>query len=202
MAVLYLSTVDPSAEIYEQILPRGFLAGSLCYKREEDRARSLCCRYLLFEHLKKEGLHPEEDRILWVRGEKPALEKTPLQFSFSHSGRLSAVLVDESFCGVDVELVRMIDADRLAARMLLEKDLEAFLSAPDKNVRFIELFTKMEAKGKYMGTGLVHQKVALADLSEVKTKKAALGEERYCLSYLAKKEPQIVLTGEGLFLEE
>ena len=203
MAVLYLAEVDFSSdEVYLKDLPSGFLFGSEGYKRAEDRSRSLCCRWLLYSHLKKEGFRTADERILYKRGEKPLLEKAPLQFSFSHSGSLSALLIDRSPCGVDVEAVRHLDADRLASRMLEEEDYRAFSLSEDKNRDFIALFTKMEARGKCLGTGLLRKRVSLAELSAVKTQKLSCNGEEYFLSYLSKEDPQIFLVGENIAFEK
>ncbi len=74
-----------------------------------------------------------------------------LYFSLSHTHGLTIIALGDSEVGVDVEKIRK--ADLRVARRFLKEEAD-YITAPDSDRRFFEVWTKKEAFLKYKGTGL------------------------------------------------
>lgn len=98
-----------------------------------------------------EGLHMlGADVLPEVRfdpGGKPRFTDSLLHFSLSHSGKLAAVLISETPCGVDIELVCPEIAARLRERCLSDAERA-------RDCDFFELWTQKECIAKLDGSGM------------------------------------------------
>jgi 4'-phosphopantetheinyl transferase len=102
-------------------------------------ARQAAVRAILAQ---RTGSVPEQVPIVRSRHGKPALAGRPdLRFSVSDSGDLALVALARHDVGIDIERIR----DRPAARRAAELGVE----------RFFERWTRTEASGKALGTGLL-----------------------------------------------
>ena len=74
-----------------------------------------------------------------------------LHVSVSHSGGLWACVVSDRPCGLDLQEVRPVAADRLAERFFMESEAAYIKEAGLTG--FYELWTRREALAKYTGLG-------------------------------------------------
>ena len=89
---------------------------------------------------------------------KPVFTDSPLHFSLSHSGKFAAVLLSDAPCGVDVELAREPVEERLARRVLTERERAAGLD-------FYDVWTRKECVGKLDGRGLRALETEISDFA-------------------------------------
>ena len=76
-------------------------------------------------------------------------------FNLSHSGALVAAAFGDARVGIDIQLHDgKIDLPRLAARFFSAEERQTLAVADSAADTFFELWTKKEALGKYLGTGL------------------------------------------------
>lgn len=204
MAKIYIAQVDFSENApYASLLHEGFLKGAERYKRAEDRARSFCCRWLLFSHLQKEGVDPTALVLSNTDLGKPFVCLQNFHFSFAHSGALSVLMVNDRSCGVDVEAVRRgKDTDGLAKRVLSERELDTYFSSKNKEEAFTAFFTKKEAEGKRQGTGILPRMAGEIDVSNTMTVRLFCREEVYFLSYAPALDCETILMEPDLKLEK
>ena len=198
MDTLYVAQVDfLSADRYLAEIPVGFRLRAEKYRRKDDRARSLCCLWLLCAHLRGQGIHPEKLTFSVTDRGKPVLSLENLHFSFSHSRDLASVLLSQSPCGVDVEGVRPeLDTDRLAEKLFSTEELAAYRASDDKKGFFTALFTKKEAEGKRRGTGVFPHQMAEIPVDDCRTERFFCGGSTYYLSVAPRKtDLQTILVG-------
>jgi len=110
------------------------------------RAASLSAWNLLAEALRQSGVRPLPC-VCFTKQGKPCFENHPLHFSLSHSGRLAAVLLSDSPCGVDIERIRPEAAQKLRDRCLSPRE-----KACDTD--FFTFWTRKECLGKFSGEGI------------------------------------------------
>jgi 4'-phosphopantetheinyl transferase len=128
---------------------------------EADRQRSLvgraCLRLLLGEIL---NLPANKLRFEYSEFGKPRLVPTQeqhLRFNLSHSGDLILVAITKGRAvGVDVERIRSVDIDGVAARFFSINEYErlALLTGPGRYEAFYTCWTRKEAYLKARGEGL------------------------------------------------
>lgn len=111
------------------------------------RTASLSAWNLLAEALRQNGVCPLP-RVRFTERGKPCFENSPLHFSLAHSGKLAAVLLSDSPCGVDVERIRPDTARKLLDRCLSPREKEC------TGVDFFTFWTRKECIGKYSGQGV------------------------------------------------
>ncbi|MBR1457261.1 MAG: 4'-phosphopantetheinyl transferase superfamily protein [Oscillospiraceae bacterium] len=92
-------------------------------------------------------------RIEVQPGGKPRLTESPLCFSLSHSGDLSACAVADRPIGLDIQM-NTAYRERLAARCFTEEERRILLSSPDRDYAFTMLWTLKESYLKAIGCGL------------------------------------------------
>ena len=73
--------------------------------------------------------------------------------SVSHSEDTFALLVSDWEAGLDIQYARNAKTDRIAARYFTQDETEQ-IADDETGDRFFELWTRKEAYGKYVGTGL------------------------------------------------
>jgi 4'-phosphopantetheinyl transferase len=133
------------------------------FRFERDRRRYIVARarlrQLLAAHL---DVRPECVEFRYGANGKPALAPrftaTGWHFNVSHCGELAVfALSSEGEVGVDVEAIREVrDADAIAARVFSRRENDAYraLSADEKPLAFLQLWTRKEACVKLLGEGL------------------------------------------------
>ena len=104
----------------------------------------------------RSGVNYKEISFKASRTGKPFLTGFPYyEFSISHTRNAVVAAVSDKPVGVDVERIRDIDIG-ITKRVFSDNELAALDTAPDKNLKFFELWTKKEALVKYHGTGLTN----------------------------------------------
>ncbi|MGX8773866.1 MAG: 4'-phosphopantetheinyl transferase family protein [Bacillota bacterium] len=73
--------------------------------------------------------------------------------SVSHSEGTFALLVSDREAGLDIQYARKVKTEKIAARYFTAEEAE-YAAADETAGRFFELWTRKEAYGKYLGTGL------------------------------------------------
>lgn len=104
------------------------------------------------------------------------------EFSLSHSADAVAVAVSCLPVGVDIELVRPLPCEKLAAKILTEEETEVFLRSDEKvRERYIfERWTRKESSFKRSGEALFSQ--TDADGADFYTKRIERSGRSYVLS--------------------
>ena len=131
----------------------------------EDRRDFASAHALLRQSLSLySDINPEDWRFKVAANGKPFILRTgnqrqkPFSFSLSHTRGLVACAIGTQLAmGVDVEsLDRMVDIDSIAPLCLSSSELNALMRcpAPERQIRFIELWVLKEALVKARGTGL------------------------------------------------
>jgi 4'-phosphopantetheinyl transferase len=88
---------------------------------------------------------------------KPLLRNDPgLHFSISHSHDVSMIAVTHvAAVGVDVEQKRVVpNAEIILRRFFAHEDIDAILSGDDRDLRFMEAWTRAEARVKVRGASI------------------------------------------------
>lgn len=88
---------------------------------------------------------------------KPDIEKLPLHFNLSHSGRLAVCGISDQVLGVDIQEMRSGGHRRLWERFFTEEEkglLRRCGSAEEEEMLFYRFWTAKEAYGKLTGRGL------------------------------------------------
>jgi 4'-phosphopantetheinyl transferase len=109
-------------------------------------------------------INPEDWRFKVAANGKPFIlrngkqRQKPFSFSLSHTrGLVACAIATQLDMGIDVErLDRMVDIDAMAPLCLSSSELDALrrCPAPERQIRFIELWVLKESLVKATGTGL------------------------------------------------
>ncbi len=184
MERIYICAVDcQREEELAALLPPSFLKSAQKHRRSGDRAAALACRRLLREHLEGLGVDPYTLSLLKSEQGKLYLPLEGVHFSFAHSGGLSLLLVSDTPCGGDLEVVEEEkDREEIAKRLFSMEELEGYLLSEDKPLFFTTLWTKKEAEGKRAGTGVFPDLLKELDVSGCESHLLLYGGRRYCLS--------------------
>lgn len=92
---------------------------------------------------------------------KPYVEGLPVHFNVSHSENLWLCMVGESPCGIDIQVARDCDYEKIA-----EKHFDVVEQAYVKLMGltgFFQIWTRREAYGKYTGEGFYGKMPAFMD---------------------------------------
>ena len=112
-----------------------------------------------------------------------------LYFSVSHSGRCVAIAVDTVEVGIDVEMIRKKDIDKLSERFFSEGEQAYFSKKENKPSAFTEIWTRKEAYLKCKGTGISEDLSAFDTTSDdLKTYLYSANIGEYFLSVCSKTE--------------
>lgn len=113
-----------------------------------DKEHTEAGRLLLKEVLKKYGIYDYEIKY-GCRG-KPYIDG--VHFSISHSGRLIAVMISDSECGVDVQQIRAV-SEKTMRRVCNERELEKINNAKNREQCFCKIWAAKESHVKMTGMG-------------------------------------------------
>lgn len=117
-----------------------------------DKKRSLMAGYLLRGALSEFGLSDSD--VCFNSHGKPILRDAGLFFSISHSGDKAFVVLSDHEIGCDVEMIRDIDAIRLAQRFFAPEEVSYLTASADIEGEFFRIWTLKEAYIKCRGEGL------------------------------------------------
>ncbi len=97
---------------------------------------------------------------------KPYVEDTDFYFNISHSGSYVVLVTGKCELGVDIQERKPVEAEAMAKRFFTGKEYEALLASEEKEKLFYKLWTRKEAYGKWLGSGLSEQ-VLKTDMLEL-----------------------------------
>lgn len=125
------------------------------YRFPKEKKQSLYAALLLpFACTDQYDLPFAEVDPIWPAKGKPFLHSHPeIHFSIAHSGNCAAVAVSDEEIGLDAELIAKAPMKALK-RAFSEEEANQILSSDDPNLEFFRIWTRKEAYGKYLGTGL------------------------------------------------
>ncbi len=128
------------------------------YRFSKDKKHSLYASLLLsFACTDQYDLAFDEIDPIWPGSGKPVLRSHPeIHFSISHSGGCAAVAVSDAEIGLDAELIGKAPVNVLK-RAFCPAEIRQIQSADDPDPEFFRIWTRKEAYGKYLGTGLSSQ---------------------------------------------
>lgn len=85
---------------------------------------------------------------------KPYFKNYPYYFNLSHSGNYVACALSEREVGMDLQIHRATDSERLAGRYFSLAEVDALQRAGDRPAFFFRLWARKEAYGKLTGKGI------------------------------------------------
>lgn len=163
------------------------------FRFEDDKKRTVVGEMLARQGITEWCGVPEESIAFEIAEHgKPYAKDLDIEFNISHSADMVICVVDTRPVGVDIEKIRPVDLNT-AKRIFIEEETRyVFGFIPDTEdynhylndvvlQRFFELWTRKEAYGKLVGTGLFAETNATAI---VKT----WIEDGYCISVADAKQ--------------
>ena len=91
-----------------------------------------------------------ESEVLYTAQGKPYLEKGEKHFSISHSGEMVIMAFSDSPVGIDIELIKNRDYQKISQKYFIEQEQSRISSLES----FLVVWTKKESFLKYTGDGL------------------------------------------------
>lgn len=163
---VWQAALDCSPEIVEsftQILDADEISRAARFHFARDRGRFIAARGILRKLLARYlGREACELKFLYGPRGKPSLEPrdaiTAIRFNISHSQGLGILAFSRiSELGVDVEQVRIINAEEIAERFFSPEELAELLALPRdaRTEGFFRCWTRKEAYVKALGDGLL-----------------------------------------------
>lgn len=143
----------------QEILTYTDISKARRFIHQADHNRYLTARIFLFGWLKKEKIHRSEKLNLSYNSfGKPFLPGIEIQFNWTHSGDMIALILSSVDCGIDIELDTgkvLYDYQSLCTELELnwldQKQRDTGVSG---NMCFMDLWTAKESVVKAKGTGL------------------------------------------------
>ncbi len=150
-------------------LPEARRAELLRFHEPADFSRSLLAELSVrLEIMQTLRVFGDDIRILRGKNQKPRLQNFPdFHFNISHSGEFAVCAFDRFPVGVDVEKVRPIDSQKLAARLFSPRERAALGKEPDPLAAFFRLWTAKESVIKQRGSTLARDLKGLEVLDGV-----------------------------------
>ena len=119
---------------------------------KDDRKRTLAGHCLILDAA-KELCGVNDPVILRTPAGKPYFADLPIHFSASHSEDRVILAVSDREIGADIERILPRSTD-VAKRFFTKEEQAYLLGAEDAVARFYEVWTKKEAFGKWLGSGI------------------------------------------------
>lgn len=122
----------------------------------DDSKRCICAEAIMRYYLIKFFFINNSDiKIMYNEHGKPFLNKIPLYFNLSHSGKWVVCAWSKNEIGVDIEKIDKIKLD-IATSFFCKEEID-YIKSDDENEqckRFIQIWTLKESYIKYIGKGL------------------------------------------------
>lgn len=96
---------------------------------------------------------PPEKVAIHAQG-KPYLENSPFHFNISHSHACVVCAIGLEELGIDIQYHKHSNIERLAKRILTQKEWKKFRSSSDKTHFFYDRWSEKESYLKYTGEGI------------------------------------------------
>jgi phosphopantetheinyl transferase len=152
-----VQSVSPDRVV--EILPENELMKANRFIHKADRDRFLAARLFLFGLLKQQGLlKSNELKLDYNDFGKPCLKEVEIEFNWSHSGDMIAIILGMDQCGIDIELhsgKELYDYRSLCT----ERELQIISQRSQQtgipeHEQFLDFWTAKESVLKAKGTGL------------------------------------------------
>lgn len=130
------------------------------YRFDDDKLTSAVAGLLIRHMIGQRELVYGEYNKPYVKG------RSDLWFSVSHSDRCVAIAVDRREVGLDVEILRTKDIEKLCDRFFSAGEREYVLNSKDKPSAFTEIWTRKEAYLKRTGAGITEDITAFDTTSK------------------------------------
>ncbi len=143
-----------------KLIPSSFKKRIDRYKDEYDKLRSSIGYYLLIKYLKEDfNIEINDEDILTNKFDKPYIKNNPIYFSISHSLNFVGVLLSDNECGLDIQHDDNLTHEKLAKRILLDKEYEMY--EKNRDILF-KKWVQIEAYYKKMGTGIKYNNLDIS----------------------------------------
>lgn len=188
MTSIYISDNTRNTKTLEQILeqiPSNIVEFPDKYKITGDKLASATAWYMLYKYLKEDyGIDLAKEQVITKVNRKPCVNG--IFFNISHSFNISAVIISDHECGIDVEMVNpKVDYELISRRVLTKDEYFTYLRQRRASY-FTMMWTKKETVFKYKGTGIIMGIFKELDTSKVQTIQLDDSHNNlYYLSYLA-----------------
>jgi 4'-phosphopantetheinyl transferase len=96
--------------------------------------------------------NPARAEIIREEKGKPYFVDVPLEFSLTHSGSLWMCMFAESPCGLDLQVMRNLDYEKIACRYFHQDEVQAIMEGGQE--AFFEIWVRKEAYCKMTGEGM------------------------------------------------
>ena len=126
----------------------------------------------------------KENALSFTKNKHGAWSVDGAEISLSHSAGALAVAVSRDRVGIDIEIVHTPRSEKIAERIMNDKELAAFMALPDeeKDERFIEIWTRKEALFKSQKKDVFIPKDANADSYQLKSDVFTVDNKTYIWS--------------------
>ncbi len=148
-------------KLTQEALQQGYLMLDSVKKAKADRcsnektkkmmiASDLLTRKMIAEYLK---IEPKDIKFAHSSHGKPILPGGDAHFNVSHSGNYWVGCIDNSPCGVDIEIIRDINL-KTAKRFCNHEELKYIENSSNSTLAFLYIWTRKEAYFKSIGCGI------------------------------------------------
>ncbi|MGP1569991.1 MAG: 4'-phosphopantetheinyl transferase family protein [Eubacteriales bacterium] len=143
---------------------------SLNFTGEKTVSEDLLCKALIME-----GIAVKKEDIFRKKSGKPCLRCSDLEFSISHSRNVWICVFSDVKIGMDFQFFQEMKINDVAKRFFSdeEKSFLLFADEKEKNKIFFEIWSKKEAIGKFMETGIF--KNGIGNINTVKAEDEKIG---------------------------
>ncbi len=200
MVLLAFSHIDSMSSNGIEAMPKGawsYLAKGTNQKAKRER---LCAVTLLCRLLEAAGYGVDDIEVQCDEHGRPYLVNSPfLDFNLSHSGGMCTCALGNVRVGVDIQEMTDVDISKLSTRFYSERERWCRLKeCDDPHSLFFSFWTKKEALGKYLGTGVatllkedIDKLYAEHDITPWQML-LTYGDKRYSLTLCSRELPEVL----------
>ena len=195
--------------VYVAKLPKeSFSEPLLCIERQkevdgisnEKAQREKYYVWRLLEYAIKNSLGADASRLCFTKGKNRKWSCEGFEFSLSHSGDALAVAISDMAVGIDVEKIRVRNAERMAEYMLTQSERGEYDLVPDteREEWLIRKWCQKEASFKLFGGETYKPSSIELDGIFLDSRRLELANERYVLAVATDKKEDIRLFEEKI----
>lgn len=124
------------------------------YSRYIDKIRSVASFYLLIKLLNDNNIEFDEKLFKIDKNGKPYFLNNVVYFNIAHSGNYVIAGISDSPIGVDVEIIKKDDKEKLLKYVFNDIELKKYNTCKNPLSFFYFTWTKKESYSKFIGLGL------------------------------------------------
>lgn len=196
MTTIYITDNVLNSHTLEELLeliPRNIVEFPEKYKITGDRLASASAWYVLYKYLKEDyNIDLSNEHIITNVNRKPCING--IFFNISHSFNMSAVIISDSECGIDIEYVNPeVNHELLSTKILNRNECFEYLRH-ERAPFFTLMWTKKEAMFKYNGTGIMLNHFKDLDTSKVRSIEITDTDQKiFYISYMVDKPTEEIM---------